>query len=58
MEGALLPHRQTVFRNLGGILERGQLGLLGISPGPPLPELPHAQRLRDLGSPGTQEEPT
>ena len=49
LEGPLLSRGREVLPDLGGVLERRRLGLLGIAAGSSLPELPHAQRLRGLG---------
>ncbi len=56
LEGALLPDRREVLPELGRFLGRGRLGLLGKPAGSPLPELPHAQRLRGFRRPQARRE--
>ncbi len=44
LEGPLLPDRQDLVADLGRVLERHRLGVLGVAQGPALPELPRCTR--------------
>src|SRR5262249_60600330 len=57
LEGSLLPDREDVLRRVVRLLERDRLGVLGVAPGPALPELRDALRLRGVGRARAPEEP-
>ena len=57
LEGPLLPDRQGVHAVVGRVLERDRLGLLGVAPGRPVPELRHALGVRGLRGARAAEAP-
>src|SRR5262249_30154456 len=57
LEGAVLPDRGELLPHVEGLLGRRRLGLLGVAPGPALPELLHALGLRAVGGPQARREP-
>ena len=57
LEGPLLPDRQDLVADVRGVLERHRLGVLGVAPGPALPELRDALGLRGVGRPRAAQAP-